>query len=473
MFGRRIGRRVLVSEVGAISSSTGRVLEYSPKQKAVLRLALDPSTKFLLLDGSVGAGKTSLLCMAWAGWVKSGRAASGGVTIFAGQTMNTIYRNIVETFKNEDIFGEASKLVVASKSATTFDLFGETIVCISSEDPRAVEKLKGVNAKAIIIDELATMSYEFFDEALNRLRVGNERKLFASFNPGHPKHWLKTRFIDRVGTVENPGPLWDLGWRHVVMWMDDNPGLPEDYKINQRATKQGKEYLRDLCGEWVAQVGRVYDNFDERIHVVPHGELPMMARILAVGMDYGDTAASGAVILGVDVSYSALWVLGEWGYEAGKGGAQLAPAELGHSFAEWLKDFSLPNQDDVPVIEAIFIDPGGGGTGFRNQLLLDELMYPYRNRVGAAPKKAGSVLDGIRVIRSLFATRQLRVSDSCEHLIEEFDVYAWDKEASERRGEQVLKKGDDHYCDALRYAVSATFGHWQRWLRFGEFVERT
>ena len=454
-----------------MSVHEGPRLEYSAKQKAVLKIALDPATRFLLLDGSVGSGKTSLLAMAWAIWVKSGAAKPGGTTIFMGKTLDTIHRNIVAAFKNSDIFGELSMEVKIPARATSFTLFGEHVVCVSGNDAEASKKLQGINAKAIVIDELATLDEEFFNQSLKRLRWGDNNKLFASFNPRHPRHWLKTKYIDRVGAAGAPGELWAHGWRHVVMWMEDNPGLSRSYKENLRASLSGKDYLRDICGEWTADAGRVYDNFNESLHVVRREDLPVMARILAIGMDYGDTAASAAVMVGVDVEFKALYLIDEWGYEAGGQERQLAPAELSRRFAEWLRDFRLPNQDDVPVIEAILIDPGGGGTGFLNQLLLDPLMGVYRNRVGRAPKKAGSVLDGIRVIRSLFATRQLLVSDSCERLIAEFDVYSYDTEASERRGEQVLRAGDDHYCDAMRYAVSATWGYWSRWLRVPEHLE--
>lgn len=455
-----------------VSSSCENVLAYSAKQKAVLSIALRPETKFLLLDGSVGAGKTSLLAMAWALWVKSGRAAPGGATIFMGKTLDTIHRNIVAAFKNVDVFGELALELRIPQGATSFKLFGEQVVCVSGNDPRASQKLQGVNAKAIIIDELATLDEEFFEQALKRLRVGDEKKLYASFNPRHPKHWLKTKYIDRIGTAAEPGVLFEHGWRHIVMWMNDNPGLPEDYKNNLRASLQGKDYLRDVCGQWVAEAGRVYDNFDERVHVVKFEELPHIARILAIGLDYGDTAASAAVVVGVDADFKRLYVIDEFGYEAGDQERQLAPVELARRVAEWIEGLELPNQVGLPFVDAVLVDPGGGGTGLLNQLRDDPVIarLGLRNRLGAAPKAAGSVLDGVRLIRSLFALQQLVVTDRCSGLIGEFDVYSYDSEASERRGEQVIKKGNDHYCDALRYAVYSSRGVWRRWIVTPEHI---
>ena len=60
------------------------------------------------------------------------------------------------------------------------------------------------------------------------------------------------------------------------------------------------------------------------------------------------------------------------------------------------------------------------------------------------------VLDGIRLVSSLFATTLLRIHKKCVNLRNELGSYIWDEKAAERGVEQPLKV-NDHAPDALRY----------------------
>ena len=452
-----------MSEVVVGSSSAGSSLRHSPKQLAVLQLGLDPSVEAIFLNGAIGSSKSSIACQLVSFFWKSPECKPGGTTVFIGKTVASVHSNLIETFRDASVFGELAYSVRVPKLATDFTIFGERCRIISGADAHsAAEKLQGANVKAIIVDEAATLDFELFDQAIGRLRHGDHTKLIVTFNPRNPKHWLKAKFIDKIGDAENPGELYHLGWRHVQMWMGDNPGLSERYKNTQRTARdpKSKEYARDICGLWTADDGLVYSSFDEKRNVVARGELPPMARLLAVGMDYGDTSPSGAVLLGVDEEFEKLWVIDEFGNDGAADG-HMAPTELVGRLAAWLNSIELPNQEWVPPVENVWIDPGGGGTPFISQVLAEPCMRAYR--VGPVSKKPGSVIDGVRTIQSLLWTGRLVIADSCTNLLDEFLAYTYDAEASERRGETVIKKGNDHYLDAMRYAVFTTRGAWRPW----------
>lgn len=425
----------------------------SSKQLEFVRAATtDDNAKYLLVQGSVGSGKSTVCALAWAVWMASSKPKPGGVTVFAARTQASGYDNIVRAFKNPDIFGDLADTVKVSQGQSAFKIFGHEVVMVSASDATAKEKLKGKNVVAVLADEVVTFEMGFFTELTKRLRWGSNTKMFASFNPSSPNHWLKKKYIDRLYDNGNSVPLYDLGWRHFVMTFDDNPGLSEEYKENLRNTLVGADYDRDVLGQWSASSDRIFKHFSESRHVIR--ELPPIERYLAVGFDYGDSAFSSAVVIGQTFD-GKLVVVDEFGYSAKKeGNRQLAPSELASLFIEWLNTL-----DGVP--DYIFVDPGGGGAGFMKQLLVDPNITPWYGAVGQAKKGAGSIITGIGYVKSLMAQDRLLVHARCENLIREFFAYSWDTEASERKNEDVpLSDGNDHFVDALRYALIETRPLW-------------
>ena len=72
-------------------------------------------------------------------------------------------------------------------------------------------------------------------------------------------------------------------------------------------------------------------------------------------------------------------------------------------------------------------------------------------RQGVRIKEADNeVLDGIRLVASLFGAKLLRVHKKCVNLRQSIAAYVWDDKAR-LRGEEKPVKVEDHACDALRY----------------------
>jgi phage terminase large subunit len=61
-----------------------------------------------------------------------------------------------------------------------------------------------------------------------------------------------------------------------------------------------------------------------------------------------------------------------------------------------------------------------------------------------------NVLDGIRVMNTLFAKKKIMVHERCKGLIDELHSYVWDDKAA-AHGEDKPVKEQDHGCDAGRY----------------------
>lgn len=79
----------------------------------------------------------------------------------------------------------------------------------------------------------------------------------------------------------------------------------------------------------------------------------------------------------------------------------------------------------------------------------------YMSRQGfrtvACPKWSGSVEDGIEYIRSF---RRIYIHPRCKHTYEEFKFYSYKQDKTTGDILPVVLDKDNHYCDALRYALN-------------------
>lgn len=79
----------------------------------------------------------------------------------------------------------------------------------------------------------------------------------------------------------------------------------------------------------------------------------------------------------------------------------------------------------------------------------------YMSRQGfrtvACPKWKGSVEDGIEYIRSF---RRIYIHPRCKHTYEEFKFYSYKQDKNTGDILPVVLDKDNHYCDALRYALN-------------------
>jgi phage terminase large subunit len=71
------------------------------------------------------------------------------------------------------------------------------------------------------------------------------------------------------------------------------------------------------------------------------------------------------------------------------------------------------------------------------------------------------VIDGIRTLANMIASKKYYISSSCVEAIKEMGSYSWDKLAQKQGMDRPLKR-DDHSSDMQRYAV---YTHLNRNLR--------
>ena len=110
-------------------------------------------------------------------------------------------------------------------------------------------------------------------------------------------------------------------------------------------------------------------------------------------------------------------------------------------------------------IEAVFIDPSARGLAEEIKRILPEArIVPADNRVAL----------GIERTQKMFSFFKLFLNRTQEHLIDEMDLYKYNKDLLDKGKEEVIKQ-NDHCCDALRYYI---MGMWKYLKMLLPYTER-
>ncbi len=377
-------------------------------------------------DGSVRSGKT--YASLWA-WIKFVSQAPPGNLLMTGKTERTLKRNILDPLA--ELLGPR-RFKLVSGSGECF-ILGRRVYIAGANDERSAGKIQGMTLVGAYGDELSLWPESFFTMLLSRLSVAGAR-FYGTSNPDSPAHWLKSRFLDRVGEL-------DLKRFHFTL--GDNPSLDAAYVTALKTEYTGLWYKRYIDGLWVAAEGAIYDMFDPDVHVVE--SMPRLIRSWT-GIDYGTSNPFVTLPLshGVD---DCLYFHDEYRWNGRLSGRQKTDAEYSREYRNHLHGLQMdPQWTHVDPTAASFIQ----------QL--------YRDGVRGVTAADNSVLDGIRDISSLLAAGRLKFhGPTTAKAIEEFQSYAWDAK-SQLLGEDKPIKTNDHAPDAGRYVVRGTQSTWKRWL---------
>lgn len=386
----------------------------SPKQNQSF---IEAEHRFNIWVGAVRSGKTFSSIRKFLDRLKYGVP---GDAMIIGVNRGTIQRNVLSHMYKTIGFPCPSPM----SNKTT--LYGRDIYFVGAPDISAVTTIQGSTLAYAYVDEATCIPEPFWKMLETRLSITGAQ-LFATCNPEGPAHWLKKEYIDRKDAHD------------LIYWnfnLDDNPVLDEKYKAAIKASFSGMWYKRYILGEWALATGAIYDTYDhynEYTHDYPN------PNYYIVGIDYGTTNATSAVLIGVSPKmWPQLHVEKEYYYDSVKVGRAKTDAEL----VKDIKDFIGHKS-----ISAIYLDPAAAS--FKIALRQAELPVLDANN---------DVLPGIKTVGKFIAGKNLVIHHSCTNLKDEIQSYAWDSKAADRGEDKPVKKSD-HSCDALRYAVYSAFPH--------------
>ncbi len=402
-------------------------LPLSPKQMESMRAS---TARVNLWEGSIRSGKTIASLLRFL--IAVAACPGGGQIVVIARTRDTAGRNVFAPLQDATLFGAIAQHVAYTPGAPTASVLGRTVYVIGASDAKAEKVIRGLTVVLAYVDEVTVIPEEFFTQLLGRMSPPGAQ-LFGTTNPDNPAHWLKRRFLDRIGELPD--------WRRFHFTLPDNPSLTRDYIDSISREFTGLWHRRFILGEWVAAEGAVYDMWDDTKHVIAWAALPLMRRLLAVGVDYGTTNASAGLLLGLGED-EKLYLLDEWRWDPAHTNIRLSDAQLAAQFRDWL---ALPNHRP----EWIVVDPAAAS--FRTEL--------FNTGITTQPAD-NDVAYGIRTTASLLGARQLLVSDRCTGFIQEVTGYSWDDKAT-KKGEDKPLKVADHSLDAARYALVTTEALWR------------
>lgn len=383
----------------------------SPKQN---KSFCEATHRFNIWVGSIRAGKTYASIRRLIHELQHGPP---GEVMILGVNRQAIDRNILGLMY--DILG----FPCPNPKVMQTTLFGRKVYFVGCPDVSAVSTIKGATLALAYVDEITEIPETVFLMLEGRLSVPGA-KLLGTTNPDGPAHWFKKKYID------NP----ELDLIHWDFNLEDNPTLDETYKKQIKASYSGLWYNRYILGQWALAHGAIYDCYDHDNEY----ENPFPApNYYIVGIDYGTTNATAAVLLAITPNkWPQIRVEAEYYYDSAKKGRSKTDEELVRD----IKDFI-----GYKNISAIYIDPAAAS-----------LKIALRQKDLPILDANNDVLLGIKICSKFIGGKNIVIHKGCTILREHLQSYAWDSKAADR-GEDKPVKRDDHICDALRYAVASAF----------------
>lgn len=429
---------MLNTTIAGDEKNTYNDLPLSPKQA---RSIVRSTARVNVLSGAIRSGKTWASSIAWFKFVID--APPGGALVMVGRTRDSIYRNVIAPMMDKEIFGKLAEHVRYTPSSPTAVIMGKPVYVMGAHDINAEKVVRGLTLSGAYVDEVTIVPEAFFTQLLGRMSVPGAR-CFCTANPDNPNHWFKKKYLDKIGTGENQ--LDD--WKAWYFQLNDNPSLTERYKKSIAAEFTGLFYRRFIQGEWVAAEGAVFDMWQPEKHLITPDEIPPISQYHAIGIDYGTTNPTAALLLGVGQD-NALYFTDEWRYQPSDLTTRKTDAQLVAGIKEWIEQ---PDVTEGAARQDAYVVCDPAAASFRQQMMAEGI------RTAAAKN---DVLYGIRLMSSLLSTGKLKISTNCKGLIDEIPGYRWDPKSTDQGQDKVLKE-NDHSIDAARYAIATTEKLWRR-----------
>jgi len=383
-------------------------------QKKALAL-LKCGAKHILLFGGSRSGKTTVLVMAII--YRALRFAGSRHLICryrAKDARSSVLRETLIPWLDNTV-GKSGYTYLAHESMIT--LFNSSEIWIGGlGDREQADKILGHEYCTIYFNEISQLSYAAVTTAYSRLAMrvqGCKNLFYYDCNPGSPLHWAYKIFVlKKTFLTSEPLEKPELYQSMLLNPEDNRENLPEDYISDILDALPEKQKARFRDGLWVKAEGVIYDRFDETM-IVKASELPKEFDRLAAGQDFG-----------LNITFVKIGWVGDTVYVIGDYGAFNMTTQ---SFNEELSARGFFEGDTFPV----YCDPAGG---------------ERIQEITGGIKTNNSVDSGIDFISAKIERGQFFICDKCTGVLSEIWDYCRDEVG------QIVKV-NDHYLDALRYAI--------------------
>jgi len=412
----------------------------SPKQLAFFRATADPDAEEILFDGAIRSGKTQAACRLIAAW-----AWHFGGPNWKFVVIRKTYRELADSTQAAFLRGDGKmppacppELVkkYLAKDEVVELKNGAQILFRSAENAfDAEDKIRNVTLAGFFIDQVEELDsgdyFAFYETLLSRLSDprGPQKALLVA-NPGPEDHWVYKRFVNEK--TKEPQTR-----RVGVTLLDNAQNLGASYvrRMLRRKETNPMFYRRFIIGEWGAFGGKRFACWNPREHVVVPFEVPSGWEVVQ-GIDYGWAHPTAAIWCAID--YEGRWwvvaehVQNERAVSFHVQQVKRIETDIGLApSSRWLDPSCWARKSEYQSTAMEFAEYGIDCGKAQNDRIsgwnrIDEMLgRPMPN-------------DGMP---------QLRIFNSCEHLIEELP------NLKIKEGTDDIEKVDDDASDALRYAI--------------------
>lgn len=415
-----------------------------PKQQGFL----DSVAQECVYAGGVGSGKTVSGCFK----VLKTAINYPGTNILIGRQT---YRALEDTTKRVLLDGDDKPPIIPaelikhrSEQDNTVTLKNGTTLLFRALEPHNLEKLLSLNLGAAYVDETTETVRAAWSTLIGRLRhPKGPGQIWGTTNPnGHDWTW---------SLMHPDGTEFDASREMFIAPTHENHHLPAKYVAHLMG--QPKEWVKRfvLCS-FDSASGQIWDDYDRRIHVVPHRELPGHWRRWEA-LDYGWRNPTCVLWFAMD-NDGNVWVYDEH-YEPEMKVAQ-------HALA-------IKHKRSGRAFPAIQADPSVFAKGFDDRSIADEyskngiVLSPASNDVSHGLEQVAWYMkpregEEFPALHPLYEVEtgspRVFISERCKNLIREIPEYRWKdlsltREQNENQPEEPRKK-DDHACDTLKYGLA-------------------
>ena len=294
-------------------------------------------------------------------------------------------------------------------------------------DKTSVEKVEGTTFAGALVDEALHQPQDFIDALGQRCSISGSRLIFT-FNSGHPFHWLKTEYVDRLDEIN--GKL-------VVFEHSDNPVLEKWYVDQLHSQYTGIRYRQLVLNEWCSSVGAIYPNLEKYLKSAPSEKL---AYRYEIAIDYGSASVTHALLF-ARYPDGQTWALKEWRHDALVGNQLTDTEQIEQIFQHLVQDRSIAGWAVDPAANAF-------------SLVLKRKLQARAGYHKTAPviDAKNDVDEGLQLVELWGEDEKIFIDkEGCPELTKELYGYIWDESILMRKGIQKPLKKNDHGCDALRY----------------------
>lgn len=389
-------------------------------------------------EGAVRSSKTVVALIAFSRYV---RASVERAFLISGRTIGTIEQNcILGEFGLLNLIPGSSYRRVGEKRAVEFrilhggQIVTKRIIVHGASNIRDFMALRGNSYGGWFADEINMHDREFVVEALKRTVASKDRRHFWTLNPGGPKDWIYTEYLDRFDAMseEERDQIGGYHWWHFTP--HDNPAMTETMlaALELQYPKGSMFYDRYVLGLRAVAEGLVFPFFDDSCIAPPPADL----KVRYAGIDFGTVHPTAMGWYGMDKTTGVWWKVREW-VATPEEAARMTTADYMDVFERITAELG-----GIPKMN-LTIDYGGGGEALAREA-------EKRRWMPVNPDK--TVLDGIATMARMLSTHRLMISPQCPKTIEAVRIYRWDAKAAER-GEDKPVKQDDDPVDETRYVV--------------------